>query len=161
MSAETIPTTTPESKVKRLLSARDCTHCFAVLGASSMIDLVHPITGRTVCYGRTLEEVQATEPGAVLMSVDDWISSKAAQQDSPITWKPTTADTYEDMLNVLPPAAWSFGVFLVGEPYDHHAATGQPRFSCYMKCGEHYSVASRPITRKEFNQIVEAKRAAL
>lgn len=161
MSAATIPTTATESKLARVLSYDDCTHCVAVPGKSSMIDLIHPVTGRTCCYGRTLEEVQAEQPGAVLMTVSEWTAAKAALQDAPILWEDTTAEAYEEMLNVLPPAAWTLGVFLVGEPWDHHAITGQPRFSCYRQDGETFRKASRPITRREFNEIIAAKRATL
>ncbi len=74
------------------------------------------------------------------------------------------------MLEVLPPAAYlpvaetgyfptvTHG-FLVGEPWDHCAATGAPRFSAFIKRGytgvkdsdAKFYEANRPMTRKEFN----------
>jgi hypothetical protein len=161
MSAQNIPAAATQSKSGRVLSSRDCTHCFAVPGSDSMIDLVHPITGRSCCFDRTLEQVQEWEPGAVVMSVDEYIASKAARQDSPIEWRETTEERYDDMLGVLPPAAWQLGAFLVGEPYDHHAATGQPRFECFVSRRGQYCVSSRPITRAEFATVVSKLRAAL
>jgi hypothetical protein len=68
-------------------------------------------------------------------------------------WAATTKEIYWDMLEVLPPAAMMGGGFLVGEPVDHHATSGQPRFEAFIKQGEKYSVSSRPITRKEFTAL--------
>jgi hypothetical protein len=64
------------------------------------------------------------------------------------------------MLGILPPAFWEFGLFLVGEPYDHDCATGAPRFTAYWERRRtsvyyvRYSVASRPITIAEAQAIV-------
>lgn len=41
------------------------TDCYAVPGAHSIIDLVHPTTRLTCIYGKTLEQVQQESPGAV------------------------------------------------------------------------------------------------
>jgi hypothetical protein len=54
------------------------------------------------------------------------------------------------MLNVLPPAAWIGGAFMVGEPTDHCAETGRPRFQAYRERGMQFEVASRPMTIAEF-----------
>ena len=134
------------------MNALDCKYCFAVPGADSMIDLIHPATGLTVIYGKSLEECRFEDgyENAELMLVDDFCNSKAAKQDSPITWDETTKRKYWDMLEVLPPAAYENGGFLVGEPYDHHATTGRARYSAYKQVGESFFVASRPLTRAEF-----------
>ena len=126
--------------------------CFAVPGSSSMIDVIHPVTGKTLIYGKTLDDVRA-EPGyekAERMSVDDFCTAKASRQDTPITWTETTEEKFWDMLEVLPPAARFNGGFLVGEPWDHHAITGQPRFAAYREQFDKFYVASRPMTRTEF-----------
>jgi hypothetical protein len=117
-----------------------------------MVDLVHPLTDKTLIYGKTLDDVRA-EPGyekAERMAVDDFCKAKANRQDMAITWTETTKGKYWDMLEVLPPAAMSNGGFLVGEPWDHHATTGQPRFSAYREQFDKFYVANRPMTRKEF-----------
>lgn len=130
------------------------THAFAVPGSGSIIDVINPETGRSAIYAQTLEEIQQRNPGAQRISLDDWQREKAASQDTPISWKRTTVEQYDEMLNCLPPAFWRFGLFLVGEPWDHHALTGEPRFTAYRKVGSsddlaRYFVASRPITRRE------------
>lgn len=107
--------------------------CFAIPG-ETIIDIVDPATERTCIYGRTLDEVRAEEgyASAIKMRVDDFCKDKAARQDAESKeWEETTEEKYYDMLNVLPPAAMCNGAFLVGEPWDHHAVTGRPRFSCY------------------------------
>ena len=139
------------------IKAPDCTHCFAVPGGQSIIDLVHPVTGLTVIYGRTLEEVQR-EPGyekAERMLVDDFLRDKAASQDTPITWTETTHEKFYEMLECLPPAAMNNGGFLVGEPWDHHALTGAPRYAGYKQIGDQYYAANRPMTRKEFKEEIQ------
>lgn len=141
------------------VSVSDCTHCFAVPGADNMIDLVHPVTGKTVIYGKTLEDVRQ-EKGregyekAELMLVDEFLRQKAARQDTPITWEETTEEKFHEMLEVLPPAAWENGGFLVGEPWDHHALTGAPRYAGYRELDGKYYAASRPLTRAEFKREV-------
>ena len=68
-----------------------------------------------------------------------------------ITWEPTTKETFYEMLEVLPPAAWENDAFLVGEPFDHDAETGDPRYSAYRRRpGEQYETGSRPMTIQEF-----------
>jgi len=54
------------------------------------------------------------------------------------------------MLEVLPPALWLRGGFLVGEPFDHDAGNGQPRYGAYRRIDGGYMVASRPMTTAEF-----------
>ena len=95
-------------------------------------------------------------PGAVRMSFDAWQADKAARQNTPIEWHPTTAEKYAEMLCVLPPAFWQAGVFLVGEPDDHDALTGRPRFQAYRQIGESYLVASRPMTIADARALVRS-----
>jgi len=68
----------------------------------------------------------------------------------PVVWTETTAERFEEMLTVLPPAIMLAGNFLVGEPWDHHAVTGRPRFAAYRFQDRKYYEASRPMTVKEF-----------
>ncbi len=75
-----------------------------------------------------------------------------------ITWTRTTAARYDEMLNILPPAAWIGGAFLVGEPVDGDPITGAARFDAYwqrygpgLDAVDHpiYYVTTRPITIAE------------
>lgn len=147
-------------KIGRLLNRPVATHCFAVPGVT-IIDEIHPETGRSWIYGKTLEEVRQEYPEAQAMTIDDYCQSKAAIQDTPVVWVETTQERYDEMLNVLPPIDWNARGFLVGEPYDHHATSGKPRFTAYIHrttSGEgwretRYFESSRPMTRAEFAEV--------
>lgn len=131
---------------------RDFTHCFAVPGENHIVDVVHPATGRSLHFDRTLEEVQAHYPGAVLMPWEDWRQEQIKRQQTPITWGATTEHQYRYALEVLPPVEWRGGGFLLGEPYDHDYATGAPRFHGYRQQGYRHFVSSRPLTVAEFRE---------
>ena len=138
-------------KLERL-NNQEPTHCFCVPGVT-MIDEVNPHTGRSCVYGRTLDDVQTEYPGAELMTIADYCAKKAAAQDSPIQWDPITEDYWQEMLEVLPPAAYSDIGFLVGEPTDHHAQSGRPRFVAYIRRNGQHLESSRPLTIQEFNAL--------
>lgn len=131
------------------MNLRDYTEGFAVSGEDSIIDLRHPATGLSSVYGETLEQIQARYPGAVVVNVDAWMAAKAERQHTPVEWRPCSEDRYHEMLNVLPPAFWQGGLFLVGEPMDHDAGNGQPRFTAFWKRGGKFYEADRPMTRRE------------
>lgn len=136
------------------ISIRDCTHAFAVPGRPWLADLVHPRTGKSLHRGLTLEEMRAEYPGAELVEVEAWQKRRAAEQDAPVEWIPTTEQQWWKMLEVLPPIALSGGCFLVGEPVDHHALSGLPRYDGYVRVGSDpyhlYFRSSRPMTVEEF-----------
>jgi hypothetical protein len=135
------------------------TEVFAVPGEGSIIDGIHPETGRSCINGETLEQVQARYPLAVRMPWEDWRQAQIAKQDTPITFTRTTERKYREMLEILPPAAWEGGAFLVGEPYDHSFATGRPRFQMYWQRGEYaYIASSRPVTYAEFKALIQGGR---
>jgi len=142
------------------ITSRDCTHCFAVPGGNSMIDLVHPITGKTVIYGKTLEDCRQEKgyENAELILVEDFCKAKADKQDAPVTWNETTEDKYHEMLNILPPACWTGDYFLVGEPWDHHAVTGRARYAAFgwNRETDRYVESSRPMTIKELKEFLNA-----
>lgn len=140
----------------RPLTMADCVECYAVPGSDSMIDVIHPVTGLTVYGNKTMEQVQAETPGAVRMLVEQFCNEKAQRQRAPITWSPVTEEKYTEMLEVLPPALWEGRWFLVGEPWDHDAGNGQPRFAAYGAIGGKYYTASRPLTRKEMREQLNA-----
>lgn len=130
------------------------TECYAVRGEGHIIDVIHPITGLTVCFGRTLENVRE-EKGyehAERMTIEDWCKSKAERQDTPVTWSQVTEDKYYEMFECLPPIMIPGKGFMVSEPWDHHALTGRPRYAAYRKRGDVYETASRPMTVKEFKE---------
>ena len=137
-----------------------CTHAYAVPGEHSIIDVIHPETGLTWVYAETEEQIRVRYPTAVRISLDDWTKRRAAEQDTPIVWTRTSKRKYWEMLEVLPPALWIGGAFLVGEPTDHHATTGQPRFQAYWQRGSSddfaiYLAASRPMTCAELRAVVQ------
>lgn len=128
--------------------------CFAIRGVT-MIDLINPATGLTAIYSKTLEECRA-EKGyehAERMTIDEFCQSKAATQDTPIIWEPVTEEHYYEMLEVLPPAAYLPHGFLVGEPWDHHALTGRPRYQAFIGDKGGYFASSRPMTKREFMEL--------
>lgn len=125
--------------------------CFASLKRGTIIDTVE--NGRTRVYGKTLDECRAEYPDAQEMTVDAFIDWKAAQQATPIEWEATTEDRFEDMLCCLPPIGWCNKGFLVGEPWDHEAKTGQPRYQAFRKTLDGFLCSSRPLTVKEWSAL--------
>jgi hypothetical protein len=128
---------------------------FAVPGEHSIVDAVNPETGRSVINDETLEQIRLRYPAAVVMAWEDWRSARAAEQDTPITWQPITAEQYQDWLEVLPPLCWRDGGFLVSEPHDHSMSTGKPRYQgCRIIAGQHVA-SSRPVTVAEFQSAMK------
>jgi hypothetical protein len=138
----------------------DCTHVFAVPGSRICIDFVHPNTGASIINGESLDQIRERYPDAVIVSYDEWSATRAAEQDTPIDWTDTTAERYDEMLGCVPPAFWRAGLFLVGEPMDHHALSGAPRFSAFRQIGSRYFESSRPITIREAKSILSAQYAS-
>lgn len=136
----------------------DFTELYAVPGEQSIIDGINPFTGLTLIYGHTEAQVLEREPKAVRMTWEAFRDAAfARQQEPPLTWEPSTREQYDDMLNVLPPAAYEAGGFLVGEPYDHCFKTGRARFQGYReRAGGVFEVASRPMTIAEFREAVRS-----
>jgi hypothetical protein len=128
---------------------------WAIPGEHHIIDTIHPATGLTSINGDDEAGVTRRYPSAVRMTMEAWLAWKAAQQHTPITWEPTDKETYHEMLEVLPPALWIGGAFLVGEPMDHDATTGRPRFQGYWHRNGIYLVASRPMTCAELRKEVQ------
>jgi len=146
-------------KVKAIVQMSDCERCYASKARATIIDVLHPVTGLTVCFDRDLADVQREYPDAEEMSVDEFCAWKAQQQRAPITWEPTTAERFDEMLNVLPPAVMVRGGFLVGEAFDHDAGSGRPRYQGFRvrrdaDGNETYTQGSRPMTVAEFRKEV-------
>lgn len=131
----------------------DCNQCFATRSPwPVLIDVINPKTGRSWVNGHTLTEIQKRYPAAEEMSMDEYTEILANAQNTTISWEPITESEYDEMLGCLPPAYYGSTGFLVGEPTDHDAKTGMPRFTayrCYPKLNQ-YWVSNRPMTIKEF-----------
>lgn len=78
----------------------------------------------------------------------EWQPLWDAMKAKPDAWIPTTENMYNEMLNVLPPRAWTGGAFLVGEAYTHNAE-GYPVYACFKQVGNEYE--ARHMTLREFN----------
>ena len=67
----------------------------------------------------------------------DLFLSKYAERQMRLVADPeaVTADRYREMLEVLPPARWIGGAFLVGEAMSHDD-NGQPRYAYYFRRGD-------------------------
>lgn len=135
------------------MNIEDLKEVWAVPGESNVVDFILPDTGLTLTNNNDAAAVLAKYPDAQRMTYDNWKAAAAARQNTAIMWLLTTPEKYDEMLNVLPPAFWRGGLFLVGEPTDHSFSTGQPRFSGYWQKGKTYLASDRPIT------ITEAKAA--
>lgn len=137
----------------------EITHAFAAPGASNIIDVIHPTTQLGGYSNLSLAQMREREknPAIEIVSLADFCAAKAAQQDSPVTWTETTAERFWEMLEVLPPAYYMDGGFLVGEPVDHHAGNGRPRFEGFLQIREEkFFASSRPMTTAEFK--IEAEK---
>jgi hypothetical protein len=146
------------TKIEKLLTARDAELCYMSRAEQTIIDVIHPNTGRTMYSEQTLDEVRERYPDAEEMTVDAFCDWMAAQQRTAITWRETTEESYNDALGALPPVAYGKGgAFLLGEPWDHDAGNGQPRYTAYRIAGGDYYESSRPMTRAEFRAELEAK----
>jgi len=122
-----------------------------------LIDTIDEATGLTRINQETFEELRQRFPDAILVDVDQWCEEKQRAQLAPITWQKTDKETYWEMLECVPPARMAGGAFLVGEPMDHLAATGESRFEMFRKRGPKYYVASRPVTIAEFHELIGAR----
>ena len=143
-------TDTMVEKLEKVLTIADCDRCFASKAQGTIIDTIRPETGLSWYSGKSLAQCRQEYPDAEEMSIEDFWEWKAKQQRTPIEWVPTTEDRFTEMLECLPPALGLRGGFLVGEPFDHDAGNGQPRFEGYRQRDELYEMSNRPMTRAEF-----------
>ncbi len=129
------------------------TEAFAVPGEDYLIDCINPDTGLSCIEGETLEQIRLRYPGAEVVNIDEHCKAKGQKQDSPIEWKEVTEERYWEMLEILPPACQKQRGFLVGEPWDHHAVSGRPRYGAYLERGGKFYESLRPVTITEFEDI--------
>lgn len=137
----------------RTTAERAGERCFASRQRQTIIDVLDGETGLTVCYGKTLADCRAEYPDAEEMTVEAFCQWKAERQRTPVEWLPTTEARFYEMLECLPPAMWTATGFLVGEPYDHDALSGRPRYQAFRQRGNVFEVANRPMTREEFRAV--------
>lgn len=78
----------------------------------------------------------------------EWSDLWDAMRKNPDEWQPTTAEMYEEMLNVLPPIRWVGRRFLVGEP-NHHNAQDEAVYACFKRWGNNYSAKYQTIREFE------------
>ena len=130
-------------------------------GATHIIDAIVRETGLT-CYGKeTAAQVLARYPTAIRQTWAAWRQAAIAKQQTPIGWRLTTKARYHEMLDVLPPAMWIGGAFLVGEPQDDDIATGAPRFDAFRHRHGIYEASDRPITRAELRAMLAPQSASI
>lgn len=72
-----------------------------------------------------------------------------------LKWTETTEERYEEMLNILPPAAMAGGAFLVGEPAIHDAE-GRSCFDAFAHIGAKFYASSEPMSRATFRTLTPA-----
>jgi len=148
-------------KIEKLVSPQNslhvsqCEFCVAVPGQNSCVDVINPITALTWYGGKTVVQAIEENPGAEVMTLDEFTRQMAERQHTPIEWEPSTYEAFDYGLNVLPPAIWIGGAFMVGEPCDHDASNGKPRFQAFRESGDIYEKATRPMTRDEFREEVK------
>lgn len=123
-----------------------------ITNGTRLVDAVKD--GKTVYGLLPVEKVLAENPDYRLVSYDEFVAAASAEQDQPVSWSPVSEDDYYEKMDCLPPAvARSYG-FLLGEPQDHHAATGKPRFAAFLKLGigetTRFLRSSRPLQVAEF-----------
>ena len=129
------------------------TRCFVCLAQATVIDFIHPETEKTLYFSKSRDDLLETYPDVSEMSLGEFMTWKAAQQRTPIAWnEEIPRDRFISALECLPPAAGTDGWrdFLIGEPYDHDALNGEPRYQGYRRIGKQYFQSSRPITVTEF-----------
>lgn len=75
-----------------------------------------------------------------------------SSKNAPITWEPVSEDRYYEMLGAVPAIAWDGRAFLVGEPRNHDAETGEPLFQAFRERDGMFEASSRAMTRSEFHE---------
>lgn len=127
-------------------------YCFADPDGNNVIDLVTPDQKTGVFSKMSIADLEKETPAGRVMELAEWCKIKSARQNTPVEWLESTEESYDEALGCLPPVAYSSSGFLVGEPYDHDALTGKPRFQAYRFNGFDHFKSSRPMTIQEFKQ---------
>lgn len=130
------------------------THVFAVPGRGSCIDFQHPDTGRSAMFGQSLAEVRDREPGAQLMTVEEFRAAARAAFTKPPVEIDEERFTY--LLEVLPPRGWVRR--LDAESFKMSEFTCNDITCCAVRIGRRYFSTERTYTttHDELVQIVLA-----
>ena len=128
----------------------DFQECYALPDFRCMQDVIHPITGLTMSYQKSEADMVKQHPTILRMTVEAFCQKKAELQNAPVEWMPTDQATYYDRLEALPPEFMDGSRFLLGEPMDHCAKSGLPRFEGYYARNGRYFYTSRPVTVRDF-----------
>ena len=80
-----------------------------------------------------------------------WDAMRADHAAGRVRWVRTTQAMYDAMLNVLPPAWWVAGGFLVGEPY-RHDDEGRAVFAAFTRRADGYAACYLRLA--EFRRLV-------
>lgn len=125
--------------------------CYVDYATQTVIDFINPNTGLTFYSGETFDQVRARWTNAAITTIDEFSAWQAARQRTPISWNETTEDEFNEMLCILPPADRCQGGFLVGEPGDHYADTGESRYQAYRETVDgRFLRSNRCLSRAEF-----------
>ena len=127
--------------------------CYTLPDFDCMSDTIHPITGLTTYGGKSEADVRKEHPTILRMTTDAFCQKKAELQNAPVEWIPTDKDQYDLSFECLPPAFFDSGRFLVGEPVDHCAKSGRPRYDGYCARQGAYFRTSRPMTVSDFKAL--------
>jgi hypothetical protein len=117
--------------------------CIRVPGAHGLIDYLLP-DGGSGENQLALDRARQRHPTAEIVPYADYCAEQAKLQDVPVTWEEIDEERYWYLLECVPPAAMCAGGFLVGEAYDHHSVSGQPRFTACCMIGDR-KLVERPV----------------
>jgi len=89
---------------QRKIKASEITEWFWNPGDSNAIDCIHPDTGRSLVNGYTLAEIQQRYPNAIVTGIEPILDAENAKFKHGA--KRSDQETWDYMLNVLPPENW-------------------------------------------------------
>lgn len=104
-----------------------------------------PLT-RQLTYTQALAVVREQMPDEshTIISNVAWSLAQRSLAIAP-TWKEVSAERYDEMLNILPPLAWSEKGFLVSEPFSQ-TVDGQTTYAAFVHHAGRYYEAEGSIT---------------
>ena len=127
-------------------------YCFANINDHCIDDLINMETKTGVYSKKSIPELQKDNPTAKVMKISEWSQIRHNRQNTPVQWVASTAANYDYALGCLPPIAYNGSGFLIGEPYDHDALTGKPRFTAHIMRGDKFFKSDRPMTIERFTK---------
>lgn len=118
----------------------NCTHCYYQRGQTSIVDLVHPVSGLTWYGGKNAEQIQIEYPGSELMLFDDALKLiEIAEVEKFVTpVSEISKEDYWEMLGVLPPVKWTISEDNQVESFKMSERTSGVITGIYARIGERY-----------------------